>query len=294
MLEAIQVGDPVEHRGAVIAPLFPRRTPRAEYLTIAEAIPLGFRVTEVDEAGSVPELLVENPLGSAVLAYDGEELVGSKQDRIVNVTVLVAARSETRLPVSCVEQGRWRRRSAAMSSSEAAAYAKLRRAKAERLADAPLEAGRAQAAVWAEVSEKSARHGSPSTTLAHSELYRVRERDLAGLRDAFPLQPGQSGAVVALGAEVTLDWVSRPEAFAQLYPKLLNGYLLDALERLDEEPGPSEVLLEGLADAPATRRASVALGEDVRLSGDGVVGSALELDGELIQLCAFTGAREAA
>ena len=48
---SIQLGDPVEHRGVVIAPLFPRNDPTAEYLTLEEALPLGFRITEIDAAG---------------------------------------------------------------------------------------------------------------------------------------------------------------------------------------------------------------------------------------------------
>src|SRR6266542_3224238 len=89
----IQLGHPVERRGVVIAPLFPRTDPRAAYLTLDEAIPLVFHVTELDAAGSVPELLAKNPLDSNVLLYDGEELLGAKQNRILNVTVLVPARS---------------------------------------------------------------------------------------------------------------------------------------------------------------------------------------------------------
>src|SRR5689334_7407026 len=103
----LQFGDPVAHRGLVIAPIFPRRSPRVEYLALDAALPLGFRVTEIDEHGSVPELLAHNPLATHVLLFDGEELVGAKQDRIVNVNVLVAPHSDTRLPVSCVEAGRW-------------------------------------------------------------------------------------------------------------------------------------------------------------------------------------------
>src|ERR671930_1654670 len=113
----IQLGEPVEHRGVVIAPLFPRTDPRAEYLTLEQAIALGFHVTEVDAAGSVPELLAKNPLDANVLLYDGEELLGAKQNRILNVTVLVPAHAETRIPVSCVEQGRWAARSAGFASA---------------------------------------------------------------------------------------------------------------------------------------------------------------------------------
>src|SRR5918992_1754914 len=146
--EVIQLGEPVEHRGIVVCPVFPRRTSRAAYVTLEEALPLGFRVTEVDEAGAVPELGVENPLEENVLLYDGEELLGAKQNRILNVTVLVAAQSEARIPVSCVEEGRWSRRSAAFAAASHAAYPDLRRRKAEALAAQPLALGAAQGEVW--------------------------------------------------------------------------------------------------------------------------------------------------
>jgi hypothetical protein len=42
--------------------------------------------------------------------------------------------------------------------------------------------------------------------------------------------------------------------------------------------------------APGRRQPSPSLGEDVRLAGDGVVGSGLELDGEELQLSAYTRA----
>jgi len=44
----------VENRGIVLTPLFPRRRPRADYITLDEALGLGFRVTEVSDQGSVP------------------------------------------------------------------------------------------------------------------------------------------------------------------------------------------------------------------------------------------------
>ena len=106
MLETtLQLGEAVEHRGVVLAPLFPRRSPAAEYVTLDDALPLGLRIDEVSESGSVPQLAVANPTDANVLLYDGEELVGAKQNRILNVTVLVAAKSTTPIPVSCVEEG---------------------------------------------------------------------------------------------------------------------------------------------------------------------------------------------
>jgi ARG and Rhodanese-Phosphatase-superfamily-associated Protein domain len=285
----IQLGEPVAHRGVVVAPLFPREQPRAQYLTLEEALPLGFRVAEVDAAGSVPELAVVNPLESNVLLYDGEELLGAKQNRILNVTVLVAARSKTRIPVSCVEQGRWHTRSAFFGAAPHAAYPELRRRKAERLSAAPMARGVAQSEVWDGLSEKAGRLGVDSPTGAQADVFDAHERDLGALRTAFPLQAGQSGALLALDGRFCLDYVSQPQAFARLYPKLLEGYLLDALEALDGKPAADpEGFVTAIAEAPCSRGASAGLGEDVRLRGESLVGSGLELEGELLQLCAFS------
>ena len=262
-LDSFQLGEPVEHRGIVITPLFPRRDPVAAYVTLDEALPRGLRITETSAAGTVPELFVENPTDAAVLLYDGEELVGAKQNRILNVSVLVDAGAQLPIPVSCVEEGRWSRRSDRFGSAPHVSHAHLRRRKAESLAAQPLARGVAQGDVWQEVREKQSRMGVASPTSANRDTFETHAAALRTLQDAFAL----------------------------LWPKLRAGYLLDALERLG---GRATSVARGsgfgtsVAAAPATRGPSAGLGEDLRLRGSGLVGSGLELEGELIQLSAFT------
>jgi len=289
--QIVQLGEPTEHRGIVVAPLYPRLAPGAAYITLEDALARGFTVTEVSDAGRVPELAVENPLGERVLLYDGEELLGAKQNRILNVTVLVEAGSTLPIPVSCVEEGRWSRRSRTFAAAPHAPHPELRRRKAASLDAAPMARGAAQHAVWDEVSAKAGRMGASSRTGANEDTFRSRASDLKALEGAFPLEPGQSGAVLALGDRLCLDWVSRPEAFVELWPKLRAGYLLDALERLDRRPATLdsvEGFLAALGAASAARQPSAGLGDDVRLRGSAVIGSGLELGGELLQLSAFT------
>jgi hypothetical protein len=289
--DLVQLGDPVEHRGIVVVPLFPRRDPVASYLTLDEALPQGLRIREVDESGTVPELVVENPLAERVLLYDGEELVGAKQNRILNVSVLVEAKSSLRIPVSCVEQGRWSRVSRSFAPGSHVSHAHLRRRKAEMQAARPLARGVAQSEVWDEVRAASSRLSVHSPTGASADLYRAWERDLRSLENAFPAQPGQCGAVLALGSDLCLDHLSRPDAFARMWPKLRAGYLLDALGRLGTEPTGGdaiEAFVGAVGGALVSRQPSAGLGEDVRLRGPGVVGSGLELEGEVVQVSAFT------
>ncbi|MGH3133270.1 MAG: ARPP-1 family domain-containing protein [Gaiellaceae bacterium] len=295
MENTFQVGEPVEHRGVVVCPLFPAKSPQARYLALEEAIPRGLRIEEVDESGSVPELRVVNPLAEDVLLYDGEELVGAKQNRILNVTVLVEGGTTLPIPGSCVEQGRWHSVGASFLAASHAAHPELRRRKAETLRAQPLARGVSQGEVWDEVREKNLRLEVRSSTGASADAYRRWQEPLAALERAFPLQPGQSGALLALGGSLCLDYVSRPDAFERLHPKLLRGYMLDALERLDGPATSAKRVVEFIGEvgsAARTRRPSAGLGLDLRLESPGAIGSGLELEGELLQLSAFTSGRK--
>jgi hypothetical protein len=64
----------------------------------------GAHITEVSEAGTVPFLTVANETDRPLLLLDGEELIGVKQNRILNTTVLVTAHTDVTIPVSCVER----------------------------------------------------------------------------------------------------------------------------------------------------------------------------------------------
>jgi hypothetical protein len=89
------------------------------------------RITEITEAGHVPEIRVRNDAERPVLIIDGEELVGAKQNRTVNISILVAAHADLHVPVTCVAAGRWRARSNAFAGDTViwrrAAFAPLER-----------------------------------------------------------------------------------------------------------------------------------------------------------------------
>ena len=284
-----QIGEPVEHRGIVVAPLFPRRDPVAAYVTLDEALAGGLRIRETSESGSVPELVVENPLAERVLLYDGEELLGAKQNRILNVSVLVEAKSSLTIPVSCVEQGRWRRESVDFAAAPHISHAELRRRKAETQAARPLARGVAQSEVWDAVQDKALRMSVSSSTGASRDIHRAYERDVRALEGAFPAQAGQCGAVLAIGESLCLDLVSRPDAFARLWPKLRPATCSTRSSAWTKPSAREEIdaFVASIGGALTSRQPSAGLGEDVRLRGERLVGSGLELEGETIQLSAF-------
>ena len=123
----VRIGVPLHFKTLSVFPLFTEPNGSVEYVLADEAIrDQLLTVQEVSEAGSVPELLVENKADVRVLFIEGEELVGAKQNRILNTSILVAAKSKTKIPVSCVEQGRWGYTSKFFGSSGSHSPSKVR------------------------------------------------------------------------------------------------------------------------------------------------------------------------
>ena len=130
-LVRLALGEAQIHRNIVVFPLLGPDAGAAPYLTLGEALAGHcLTVTEVSEGGSVPELKVLSQSDRPILLLDGEELVGAKQNRVLNTTILLKERAETKIPVSCVEQGRWSYASAHFADSGAVKSRKSRASKA--------------------------------------------------------------------------------------------------------------------------------------------------------------------
>ena len=107
------------HNNITIYPLTSNENEGIEYLSLRSALNAGtIEITEVSESGSVPNLSVKNSGELPVLILDGEEVKGAKQNRVLNSTIMVAPGVTTTIPVSCVERGRWDRKSRTFTDSE--------------------------------------------------------------------------------------------------------------------------------------------------------------------------------
>ena len=169
----VGVGEAVRYQILSVFPLFDGSMTPVEYTLSDEGIGSGsVTVEEVSEAGSVPDLLVENKGDVRVLFIEGEELVGAKQNRILNTSVLIAAHSKVKIPVSCVEAGRWRYRSRQFGSSGSHSSSKLRhllKMAVSKSVMAKMGHRSDQGAVWMEVARPTHCRGRRQTRLARAK-----------------------------------------------------------------------------------------------------------------------------
>jgi len=303
-VEKIKISSRQEFRNLSVYPLICPDAAVLDYLLLDEALEGGvIDIVEVTQGGSVPELKVVNKADKMVLLLDGEELVGAKQNRIVNTTILLAANATTVIPVSCVEQGRWAYRSKTFSSEERVMSPNLRAMKAEQVNKSKKLRNcyaSDQSAIWSELSWKAHRMGAQSETSAMADIY---EKEMPSIREYvqhFALEDGQAGAAFLInGRLVGIDCFGKQKTFARVFTKLLESYALDAIDWLEQkektvaEGNGVAQFLDSVRAARDESSPSVALGTDVRLESEAAIGFALLCDDQMLHLSAFAREKKA-
>jgi len=242
-------------------------------------------VTEVSEEGLVSELLAVNAGDEPVLIVEGQVLRGAKQDRVLCCSVLSAARSQTRLPVACVERGRWDYGSRHFAAGGWCPPTMRHRLK-QLACSASSERFVAQASVWHEIRR---RHRATATRSERENLCDILDthRDRAqDLRHALPCSAGASGIAVALnGKVVCADIFDSPTTLARMWERIIDGIVLDSLEVRHTGRHPTAISVEPYKGRVWERAATVGLGEAYRSTGeDGSLATALVADGTLIHM----------
>jgi len=140
----------------------------------------GFTIEELSASGSVPALQAKNATTFDVLLIAGQLVQGGKQNRGINADMLVGAGQSAKIPVTCVEQGRWSgtprsRFGHAGFEPIDVRFSKMRDVHESQRAGRAAEAN--QSKVWSTISQMSRelRSESPSADLLHS-LRATRER----------------------------------------------------------------------------------------------------------------------
>ncbi len=122
------------------------------------------------------------------------------------------------------------------------------------------------------------------------DVFESRRGELHSVADHIHRRDGQVGAIVAISGELRVfDYASRADAFAPLHARLVQGYALDALDAKAPGDAPETGTARGFAllaaDAPISQRGpGISLGEEVRFAANGLAGTGLIHEGELVCL----------
>ena len=246
----IKVGRPFTYQNLTIYPLTLRSAPRVEYITLDEAMKRNWLTIREIGTGDVNVVELKNTGDKTVFLMTGEMLVGAKQDRMLSQDVLVPPKSAwLRVPVYCVEHGRWAATSERFKSSGFVVPNELR--KQARVTED-------QSVVWDAIAESQDRLGIASrtgTAQANYEDEEVKER-ISLYTEKFwnfpKLAKNTIGVVVTTGSRIIcVDLFANNKLLSEFWHKLIRSYAMDAISESKSVITKEEVqeLLTVLANA---------------------------------------------
>jgi len=257
-------------------------------------------IEEVSEAGAVGQLRVSNRSDRPILLVEGEVLLGMKQTRVLNLSILVPAQTVLDVPVSCVESGRWHAVSAeATGTSPVNLAPSVRAAKTVTVARS-MRGGRSfasdQGAVWAGVDRVLDRHGADAPSRSYADLGGGVGSRLGDIANSLAPAPGQVGVIACVGGSVVCaDLFEAPQVLAALWSGLMSSYQAEALL---VDPTPTRPLgaradkaargwFRSIAAGSPNVGPEIGLGAHVTLVAPNLEAAALVHGGAVLHLSAF-------
>ncbi len=203
------------------------------YIALQEAMDTDkVAISEVNRSGRVNTLLVRNLSSDTLFVMSGEILIGGKQDRVIASDMLIPPNSgQVKLPVYCVEKGRWKYKNNGNDAKFTEYYGMAN----DHLRDI-IDHQKGQQAVWKEVSKTNKKDNVASRTdayTAHANNRRFRQREQAYIsffNNLFNDQNDVIGVIAVTGNQIEgADLFISNRLFKQEYRKLIYAYLDDAI-----------------------------------------------------------------
>jgi hypothetical protein len=308
-LSSLEIGAARQEGGLSVVPLLGANADE-DALLLTEAVLQGLaHIEELHESGRVNRIRIVNLCDRPIVALDGEELKGSKQNRILNTSIRIGPHQSVEVPVSCVESGRWRWKSRRFSTTGRFMPSDMRKKKMARVSTALCTSGEYDAdqrAVWEDTSTLLVEQRVASNTSCMSDALDAIETTMVSENQAAPvnlgaLKPrgGELGQALFIGERlISVELFGSDRLCTAAWPHLESALRTeqaldpsvpsstpnaDALERQVRR------LLQDAARAPLdTHIAPGGSSLSVRLTSEQAIGAALLREKDVLHCTVYT------
>jgi len=257
-------------------------------------------ISEATGQGIVGKLIAENLTGAFLLLTDADVLIGAKQNRVLNKSVLLAPGSKTILDVSCIERLRWHYTTNNFTAPGPVADSDLREEKLRSVARKKTSPAtpdyETQSQVWDHISKKMASANFESATESYASMIYCKI-DMA--KREFPAcnpEKGCNGLAVLIDGKVScIDLFGTEEVFRHYFPKLRDSAFSLSAAGKDVKPVDVHEAYFRVLDAIDTFEAATRHTDDSYagagsfkiVEGQNMVGFELNREGEMVHDVVF-------
>lgn len=288
-LKKIEIGRPIEYKNLKVFPLICKDAGKIDNLAIQdEAMNRGWLKIKEAGSGEVNFVEVKNSGKRPVFMMTGELISGAKQDRMIKEDVLCPPNNKwIRIPVYCVEHGRWTQMTPEFKTEKLAVPNAVR--KEAKITES-------QSGVWAEIAKSQDRMGITAGTGTVRANYEAKgvQKELAQYTEKFERLPKFSNSTIGVVATtdnriICLDVFANNNLLRKIWGKLIKSYAMDAIssEKGDVDKANIEDLLKTLSNARFVSTGTPGLGKLIKIESEAGKGSALCYKSMIVHLDFF-------
>lgn len=288
-LNKVKIGKPIAYKNLKIFPVMITKTLSTQnYLTLDQASDKSWLKIKEIGSGQVNAVEIKNTGTQPVFAMTGEMITGAKQDRMLNQDILLPPKSSwIRVPVFCVEHGRWVSVSSEFKSGGLLVPNAVR---------SKAKIHESQAEVWDEIASSQDELGIASGTEAVRANYENKEiqEKISEYTKQFEKIPDLSsstiGVVVTTGNRIIcFDMFANNNLLKRLWKKLIKSYAMDAISGSTGAVQNSDIehFLDAFEQANYISTGTPGLGQLLKVESDFGKGSALVYESAVIHMDFF-------
>lgn len=266
---------------------------KKDFLTLKKGYEMGLVEIKELEHSTVNTVLCKNDSVAPLILIDGDEITGAMQNRIINDTLLIPAKSTINIPVSCTEHGRWHTKGeGAESRTFKPSLYSANHTTRSRKSRASYEERDYQGEVWDSISEFESRSNFKSMTSALNDSYENLKDKQNDYLSKFHIEDGQNGVIFIVNGEVKgLELFYNHSIYKEYHEKLCRSYIIEAIVEKKSVDNIDRLelmkVLENISQSEFKSKKSIGLGDNLKFSNDFGSGSGLVWEDELIHMTFF-------
>ena len=287
---AIELLDSQKYENVEAIPIKSDYFGKKDFLTLKKGYEMNLVEIKELEHSTVNTVSCKNDSVTPLILIDGDEITGAMQNRIINDTLLIPAKSTINIPVSCTEHGRWHTKGeGAESRTFKPSLYSANHSTRSRKSRASYEERDYQGEVWDSISEFESRSNFKSMTSALNDSYENLKEKQNDYLNKFKIEEGQNGVIFIVNGELKgLELFYNHSIYKEYHEKLFRSYIIEAIvdEKSENEADRLEIMriLENISSSECKSFKSIGLGDNLKFSNDFGSGSGLVYDDELIHM----------
>lgn len=288
-LRHLSLAERQNYENMTVVPILSDTNTPFDVLDLKEGLKMGLVKIEECDNSNIEQVKLKNNSISPLILLDGEEIAGSLQNRIISQTMIIAPKSEIKIPVNCSEKGRNTYKSE-FHYSNYMANSNTRRKKVYN------KNKLRQNVVWSFIDDLEKDKNTCSKTNALRDSYEKNKYDIDSYLKHFKMENNQIGVICIVENKVGLEIFNNHSLYEKYNEMLLRSYIIDSSnkEKINISNKELENILDSINDDSFIKKEAVGLGKYYKISNSYGNGHILIYENNMVHASFFKKIEEPA